>query len=147
MIKPNKCIDCRVLIIKGSADRLNYRHLLSCENCQFYYQIQQCESISEIYGEEPPDCILLDWELCDRSSTDFLAQLSQTQLPLIILVQKSHEAEIASLSQDYLVKESLTPEFLDFAIHQAIAKAQLKQKLAEIEAKNKLLKQKLRVCQ
>jgi hypothetical protein len=66
MIKPNKCINCRVLIIKGSEDKLNYRHLLSCasydvrENCQFYYQIQQCESISEIYGEEPPDCILLD---------------------------------------------------------------------------------------
>jgi hypothetical protein len=55
-------------------------------------------------------------------------------------VEAKNEAQLTNLAPEYLVKETLTPEFLDYAVHQAIAKTKVKQQLAAAK-RNTPLKQ------
>ncbi|AFY73500.1 PAS domain S-box [Synechococcus sp. PCC 7502] len=123
--------------------------------------IQQCESISEALKlalasrtDQQSQCILLDWELSECSQLtcmsvttliekkEVLQQLdkaSQNFVPVLILIGTKQEEKlkeiVTPLHLDYLLKESLSQEFLNFAINQAITKANLNQKLAETERK------------
>jgi PAS domain S-box-containing protein len=132
----------KVLIITDSYDELVYRQLLPSadtniiEHRQNRYQIHQCESpllkSLEIYLQEDPDCILLDWELPNLDREKILQLLNSKQIPIVILVSAANEELISLVEQDYqdyLVKETLTKELIFSALRNAIAQEEQKQNL------------------
>ncbi len=125
----------KVLIVNVSQDYQTYRRWLKSDR-QTRYKIQQSKSTLEaleICAQEPPDCILLDWKLPNLNGEDFLQQLSVAQIPAIALVSQRNKKIVASITQDYLVKETLTKELLCQTVSHAIAQAELQQKLTEAE--------------
>lgn len=102
---------------------------------QEQYRIQLCKSPKEALvsiQQELPNCILWDWELSDNNRNSMLHQFHNYQVPIVILVERSHEEALSLVSteyQDYLVKETLTPELLGTTLRNAIAQFQLKQEL------------------
>lgn len=132
----------KVLIITDSYDEIVYGKLLPSdgtnivEHRQSRYQIQQCESsllVSlEIYLQEAPDCVLLDWELPNLDREKILQLLNSKQIPVVILVSAANEELISLIEQDYqdyLVKETLTKELIFSTLRNAIAQAEQKQNL------------------
>jgi PAS domain S-box-containing protein len=123
----------RILIVVSDID---YSHLLNSDR-KNRYQIQGCESASEAlaaYQQEPSGCILLDWETT-QIGKELLSQINIFLVPVVILFETQNADIVSQNTEDCLAKESLTPELISFAIGQAIAKATLKQKLAEAEYK------------
>ncbi|GBO52121.1 circadian input kinase A [Pseudanabaena sp. lw0831] len=144
----------KVLIITDSYDELVRRKLLPCDGTiiveyrQNRYQIQQCESpllISlEIYLQEAPDCVLLDWELPNLDGIEILQILNSKQIPVVILVSAANEELVSRIEQDYhdyLVKETLTKELIFSALRNAIAQEEQKQNLIHNRAAVLLEKQ------
>ena len=132
----------KVLIITDSYDEIVYGKLLPSdgtnivEHRQSRYQIQQCESsllVSlEIYLQEAPDCVLLDWELPNLDREKILQLLNSKQIPVVILVSAANEELISLIEQDYqdyLVKETLTKELIFSTLRNAIAQEEQKQNL------------------
>ncbi|PZO44233.1 MAG: hypothetical protein DCF19_03265 [Pseudanabaena frigida] len=126
----------QVLIITDSYEELFHRNLRSLDfaNIVEYrknrYQIQQCESPLfrdlEIFLQDSPDCVLLDWELPNLDRENVLQQLISKQIPVVILVSASSEELVSCTEQDYLVKETLTKELILSTIRNAIAHDKLK---------------------
>jgi GAF domain-containing protein len=119
----------KILVISDSYDELIHRKLLLSDGTavdyrQNRYQIQQCASsllISlEIYLQEAPDCVLLDWELPNLDREAVLQQLITKQIPVIILVSAAGEELVSRIEQDYLVKETLTKELIFSTLRNAI---------------------------
>ena len=134
--------ESKVLIITDSYDELVHKNLVPSkgttivEHRQNRYQIQQCESALlkslEIYLQEAPDCILLDWELPNLDGKNILQQLISRQIPVVILVSEANEELVSLIGQDYqdyLVKETLTKELIFSALRNAIAQAEQKTNL------------------
>ncbi len=134
MIRLDADNNFRILIVASSLD---YSHLLSSDR-QHRYQIYQCESASEalsLYQQEPSGCILLDWESSTSIDKESMAHIHIALIPVVILFEIKNADIVSQNTEDCLAKETLTPELISFAIGQAIAKAALKQKLAEAEHK------------
>ena len=126
----------RILIVDDSPeDRATCRRLLErgregafiiaeadCGECG----LRQCRS-------DPPDCVLLDYNLPDINGLEFLGRLRNEgdceEIPTIFLTGAGSEALAAEAikqgAHDYLVKGDITPEALGRAIHNAIDKAAL----------------------
>ena len=126
----------RILIVDDSPeDRATCRRLLErgregafiiaeadCGECG----LRQCRS-------DPPDCVLLDYNLPDINGLEFLGRLRKAgdceEIPTIFLTGAGSEALAAKAikqgAHDYLVKGDITPEALGRAIHNAIDKAAL----------------------
>jgi PAS domain S-box-containing protein len=124
----------RILIVAGDLD---CSHLLSSDR-QHRYQIHQCESASQalsLYRQEPSGCILLDWESSTSIDKESMTQINIALIPVVILFEIENADIVSQNTEDCLAKETMTPELISFAIGQAIAKAALKQKLAEAEHK------------
>jgi PAS domain S-box-containing protein len=129
-----------VWVIKCNAslalESLSYGQILHGDR-QYCYQIvneTNLETLAVLPKENLPCCILLDWELCDsygcgsrRQIERFLFQISQAYIPVIILVEAKNEKLLTDFAQDCLVKETLTKEFLDYAVY---AQIKLKHQLA-----------------
>ncbi|NJM27890.1 MAG: GAF domain-containing protein [Pseudanabaena sp. RU_4_16] len=130
----------KVWIVVGNQDYLIYSELLKSDR-RDRYQIKQYESalealtVLEVFPQETPDCILLDWELPDLNREEFLQQLNTDRIPAIVLARQKSEEIVALAAQDYLVKETLTKELLCRTVGYAIAQVELQQKLAEAETK------------
>ncbi|GBO51556.1 circadian input kinase A [Pseudanabaena sp. lw0831] len=124
----------RILIVTSNLD---YSHLWSSDR-QYSDQIQRCESAAAAlatYQQDPSACIVLDWELSNPIDREILLQINIAFVPVVILCEAKNADIVSQNTEDCLAKETLTPELISFAIGQAIAKAALKQKLAETELK------------
>jgi hypothetical protein len=64
-----------------------------------------------------------------------MAQINIAFIPVVILCETKNADIVSQNTEDFLDKETLTPELVSFAIRQMIAKAELKQKLAKTERK------------
>lgn len=130
----------KVFIITDSYDDLVYQKFLPIDGNVKYrqncYQIQPITSYLEaldICLNQTPDCVLLDWDLPHLDGVEFLEKLSNTQIPVIILLSADREelvAAIAPIYQDYLVKETLSKELIFTTIRNEIAQSHLKQQIA-----------------
>lgn len=143
-----------VLIIDDSPEDciLFQRYLM--QDPEYSYIFRQVDSGAEglaAFMEQPPDCLLLDYNLPDMDGLEFMQELSKQNcgdtLPCVMLTGQGTETiavqAMKSGAQDYLVKGNTTPEYLQRAVHNAIEKAslfrQLKQQQLELEQKNREL--------
>lgn len=151
----------RVLVLKTSSSN-SYDHLDRCltdlsdsidddSNRQYFYQFED-ESIHinnlELNKNELPDCILSYWEP-HNDNCKLPVRPNQDFIPVLILVNREHERELLEIEEiqtgiyEYAIVQTLTREFLDLSIRNAIAQTKLRQKLSE----NNSLKQKLQLEQ
>jgi PAS domain S-box-containing protein len=103
----------------------------------------------ELWQQQQPDIILLDYRLPDLDGLEFLAQmqssLQQPYLPVIMVTGQGNEAiavqAMKAGAQDYLVKEQITPEGLHLAVSRAIETMQLRTQLQQQIERERLVAQ------
>jgi signal transduction histidine kinase len=132
----------RILIVDGSPeDRETYQCLLTAQNSGRYI-IREAALAKEglaLCREEAFDCILLEYRLPDLDGLEFVAELnahSGRHIPPILMLtgQGSEAVAVQALKsgiQDYLVKGAITGEGLRRAVHNAMYKAALVNKIEE----------------
>jgi signal transduction histidine kinase len=129
-----------ILIVDDSAeDRETYRRLLS-QDPEHAYRFRETELGEEglrLAEEETPDCVLLDYRLPDLDGLEFMARLSEAcrSCPVLVLTGQGSEAVAVEAmkqgAQDYLIKDALSRESLQRAVHNAIEKVALRRKVGE----------------
>ncbi len=131
----------KILIVDDSSeDRTLYRRLLGQAE-EWRFQIVETECAEEGLSTlriQPPDCILLDYNLPDLDGLEFLSELKKTQYPetaVVMLTGQGNEAvavqALKNGAQDYLIKGEITRENLQIAVHNAIEKVHLRREIAE----------------
>ncbi len=125
-----KGIRRRLLVVDDNAvDREIYRRLL--RNRYHEYTFIECESGEEgleFLFTEHPDCVLLDYNLCDIDGLEFLDELRREDgpidVPIVMLTGQGDESVAVEAmkrgAQDYLVKDDLSAEALERVIGSAI---------------------------
>ncbi|WP_413171495.1 PAS domain S-box protein [Anabaena azotica] len=141
---------CTVLIIEDSPeDRQLYRRYLRHDS-EYSYTIleaNQGKQGLELWQQQQPDMVLLDYRLPDMDGLEFLKKLSlqftNVLTPIIVLTGLGDEAiAVQSLkngAQDYLVKGKLTAPKLSHAIHSALERNQLIKQLRMQQQQQQIL--------
>jgi PAS domain S-box-containing protein len=144
-----------ILIIDDSPeDRELYRRYL-LQDGDYSYKILEAslgELGLELWQQNQPDTILLDYRLPDCDGLEFLAEMSkQTQqqcLPVIMVTGEGNEQVAVQVmkagAQDYLVKEQITPEGLQLAVNRAIKTVRLNTQLQQHVERERLVSQMTR---
>lgn len=125
-----------LLVDDSPEDRELYRRYL-CRGSDVDYTILDAslgEEGLELWHQHRPDVVILDYRLPDLDGLDFLARLHsptpQPCLPVIVVTGQGSEAiavqSIKAGAQDYLVKEQITPEGLQWAVQHTIDTVQLR---------------------
>ncbi|MBS1212918.1 MAG: hypothetical protein H6R26_1535 [Proteobacteria bacterium] len=147
----------RILIVDDSPeDREAYRRLLLKGRADQYLVVEaDCgEEGLRICRDEPPDCVLLDYNLPDIDGVEFLGQLraedGETVIPVVLLTGQGNEGVAVQVmkqgAQDYLVKGRVTTESFTHSIHGAIEKAvlqrQIRRQSLDLERQNAVLRER-----
>jgi two-component sensor histidine kinase len=131
-----------VMVDDSGADRRLYRLLLEevyGPKLEFYEAASAADGLKTCLTVSP-DCVLLDYKLPDLTGLEFLAKVpKQTgDVPafgVVMLTGLSSEQvaveAMKSGAQDYLVKDSITPEALSLAVEKATEKVGLIRTLRE----------------
>lgn len=122
-----------LLIDDDDIDRESVRRLLSQT-----YTMQEAamgqDGLTAV-DRKRPHLVLLDYRLPDVDSFDVLSKLVAKDIPVIVLTgEESPGVIVAAMQQgaeDYLIKGRLSKDSLDWAINNALAKANLKQSVRE----------------
>ncbi|MBD2775604.1 PAS domain S-box protein [Iningainema tapete] len=132
-----------ILLIDDCAeDRVELCHFLQQDNL-YTYRILEFETSAQAMTwceQEIPDVILLDFLLPDGNGLEFIQKFrecrSHTQTAFIMLTGQGDEfialAAMKSGIRDYLVKDKLTAEVLQGAIHHAVERIVYEQAQAEL---------------
>jgi len=128
-----------VLLIEDSPeDRETYRRLLKRhgEADYTFVETDSGEQAVALCRSAHPDCVLLDYRLPDRDGLELLEELTrQGESPVAVVMLTGHGDESIAVqamkcgAQDYLVKGRMTPAELAGAVHNAIARAALLQRV------------------
>jgi CheY-like chemotaxis protein/nitrogen-specific signal transduction histidine kinase len=130
----------RILIVDDEAiDRRLYLRLLTQSGpdaCHIQQASNGAEGLAALRTDKF-DCVLLDFKLPDMTGLEFLtAATVENELPCAILLITGHGSETIAVeamkrgAQDYLVKGQVNAGSLWRALAQAVAQAELKQRLA-----------------
>lgn len=128
-----------LFIDDSSEDRALYRHFLSSEVDTVCVEAATGEEALRLCRMEPPDCLVLDFNLPDMDGFEFLdtlhAGLGLPPYPVVMLTGKGNE-QIAVQAmhrgvQDYLVKDNLAADTLRRAIRNAVDTFRLRRLLDE----------------
>jgi sigma-B regulation protein RsbU (phosphoserine phosphatase) len=133
---------CRLLIVEDSPeDREFYRRLLTPGGVpEFdFVETETGEAGLALCRADPPDCVLLDYNLPDLDGLSFLDELKddggEVPLPLVMLTGHGNETiaieAIKRGAQDYLIKGQLTEAGLRRAVHNAMEKVALRRTIDE----------------
>ncbi|WP_292753765.1 response regulator [Nostoc sp. NMS4] len=139
-----------ILLIDDCAEnRLELSHFLQQDSLHTYRILEFETLIAALKWsqQEIPDVIVLDFSLSDGDGLQFIQQFrechSHTQTAVIALTAKRDEiSAIRAMTtgvQDYLVKNQLTPEVLQGAIHHAIERMDLTRQLEESREQQQLI--------
>ncbi|MHC0062123.1 PAS domain S-box protein [Nostoc sp. UIC 10890] len=138
-----------ILLIDCAEDREAYCRFLK-QDSVYTYRILELETATQALKwcqQEIPDIILLDFVLPDGDGLKFIQQFweshSHTQTAVIMLTAQGDEAiavrAMKSGVQDYLVKDKLTAEVLQGAIHHAVERMHLTRQLEQSREQQQLI--------
>ncbi|MEM9136580.1 MAG: ATP-binding protein [Cyanobacteria bacterium P01_F01_bin.42] len=140
---------CKVLIIDDCEEDLAvYRRYLQADSGFTKYKIQATASAEEALSlceVESFDVILLDYELPELSGLEFLDWSSQALSDVAIIMLSAYGDESLAVralkrgAQDYLVKQSLTPDILTNAIRASITQVRLQEQLQQSREQQQLI--------
>lgn len=141
---------CRICIIEDSeTDRMTYRRWLTRQDSKTYH-IFDCEDLAsavDLCSSQHLDAILLDYQLPDGSSLDFLQSLQKLSLmpppaTIVMTGQGSEAIAVAAIkagAQDYLVKGDITADRLVHVLDRAIASQRLQYKFQQQQQLQQLI--------
>ncbi|MEH1819467.1 MAG: PAS domain S-box protein [Nostoc sp.] len=138
-----------ILLIDDCAkNRETYHHFLQ-QDSPYTYRILEFETATPALKwcqQEIPDVIVLDFGLPDEDGLKFIQQFrechSHTQTAVIILTGQGDVIAIRAMKsavQDYLVKDKLTAEVLQGAIHHAVERMHLIRQLEQSREQQQLI--------
>ncbi|MEH2284300.1 MAG: PAS domain-containing protein [Nostoc sp.] len=139
-----------ILLIDDCAeDRVKLCHLLQ-QDSLYTYRILEFETATQARKwcqQEIPDIILLDFLLPDGDGLKFIQQFqeyhSHTETAVIMLIEQGDEITdvraMKSAVQDYLLKDKLTAEVLQGAIHHAVERMYLTRQLEQSREQQQLI--------
>ncbi|MEH2022892.1 PAS domain-containing protein [Nostoc sp.] len=139
-----------ILLIDDCAEeRMKLCHLLQ-QYSLYTYRILEFETATQARKwcqQEIPDIILLDFLLPDGDGLKFIQQFqeyhSHTQTTMILLTGQEGEITdvraMKSAAQDYLLKDKLTAEVLQGAIHHAVERMYLTRQLEQSREQQQLI--------
>ncbi|WP_242038102.1 PAS domain S-box protein [Tolypothrix sp. FACHB-123] len=138
-----------LLIDDCTVDRMKLRRLLK-EDSRYTYRILEFSCAREAKQwcqQETPDVILLDFSLPDDNGLELLQELrvtlNNTQSAVIMLTGQGDEViavqAMKNGAQDYIVKDKLTPEVLNSAIHYGFERLQLARQLEQSREQQQLI--------
>ncbi|MFW9264782.1 PAS domain-containing protein [Nostoc sp. CALU 546] len=138
-----------ILLIDCAEDREAYCRFLK-QDSVYTYRILELETATQALKwcqQEIPDIILLDFVLPDGDGLKFIQQFwesyNHTQTAVIMLTAQGDEAiavrAMKSGVQDYLVKDKLTAEVLQGAIHHAVERMHLTRQLEQSREQQQLI--------
>ena len=148
----------RVVVVDDNPDdRVEIRRLLLCGSDRRYTfaeaetgeaGIQLCRSASD-----PPDCLLLDYNLPDMEATEVLAALTGPgglpACPVVVLTgseaSKAGRAVLRAGAQDYIGKDWLTPQGLTRAVENACERWAMAWDLRDRETRLRASEERLRM--
>ncbi|MEO0458772.1 MAG: ATP-binding protein [Cyanobacteria bacterium P01_A01_bin.114] len=139
---PSTAFSTLLLIDDSSEDRETFRRFLQ-QDSKSAYQILEAESgeqglqrLDQLLAQSGCDLVLLDFYLPDMDGLDLLRLFKQRALlgmPILILTGLEDEQIAAQAiglgAQDYIAKQQLTAEILQFAVRAALRQAALYQQL------------------
>jgi PAS domain S-box-containing protein len=136
MTQPSRTI----LIVNDSPEDCQLYRCYLQQDSDYSYTILEASSGRqglELWQQQRPDLVLLDYRLPDLSGLEFLAQLSSPNsppcLPVVVITDQGNETiavqAIKAGAQDYLIKGQITPERLHLTIHRAIETVELRTEL------------------
>ncbi|WP_100897895.1 response regulator [Nostoc flagelliforme] len=140
----------KILLIDDCAEnRLELCHFLQ-QDSLYTYRILEFEKATQALEwcqQETPDIILLDFVLPDGDRLKFIQQFrechSNTQTAVIMLTGQGDEIiavrGMKSGVQDYVVKDKLTAEVLQGAIHHAVERMYLTRQLEQSREQQQLI--------
>lgn len=135
-----------ILVVDDSPeDAVMYRRYLTSQGQpgEFIFSTAQSgEEGLELAHAHLPDCILLDFNLVDMTGLEFLERLpfreGKPSMPVIMLTGQGNETiavkAIKNGADDYLVKNTLTPDSLHMGVMGALTNAALNQSVREHRA-------------
>ncbi|MEH2114444.1 PAS domain S-box protein [Nostoc sp.] len=138
-----------ILLIDDCAkNRETYHHFLQ-QDSLYTYRILEFETATPALKwcqQEIPDVIVLDFALPDGDGLKFIQQFrechSHTQTAVIMLTGQGDVIAIRAMKsavQDYLVKDKLTDEVLQGAIHHAIERMHLIRQLEQSREQQQII--------
>jgi PAS domain S-box-containing protein len=134
---------------------MSFRRYLS-QDPAFDYKIEEREfgeeGLEQLRAGNPPDCLLLDFNLPDMDGLEFLTELgggdesgSELSCAVVMLTGGGDEAVAVDAmkrgAQDYLIKGRLSPEALRQAVRNALEKFSLQRDLRRSEERLRLATQ------
>ncbi|MBD1858671.1 MULTISPECIES: PAS domain-containing protein [Leptolyngbya] len=129
-----------VLIVNNSPEDCQLYQCYLQRDSDYSYTILETSSGRqglELWQQQRPDLVLLNYRLPDLDGLEFLAQLpsltSQPCLPVVVIADQGNEMSAVQAmkagAQDYLIQGQITPERLHLTIHRAIETVQLRTEL------------------
>jgi PAS domain S-box-containing protein len=135
----------------SSEDRELYRRYLQRDSNYSYTFLEASLGRQglELWQQQRPDLVLLDYRLPDLDGLEFLAQLPsltpQPCLPVIVMTGQGNETiavqSMKAGAQDYLIKEQITPEVVYLAVSGAIETVRLRTELQQRIERERLVGQ------
>lgn len=141
-----------VLVVDDSPeDRELYRRYLQRDPDHAYQVLAAAlgQQGLALWQQQQPDVVLLDYRLPDLDGLEFLAQVSAADpdihLPIIVVTGQGSEAiavkTMKAGAQDYLVKEQITPESLQWAVNHTIETVQLRRQVQQSIERERIVSQ------
>jgi PAS domain S-box-containing protein len=134
-----------LLIEDNLEDRETYRRLLGRLGGAEYtfLETDSGEEALRLWRTCRPDCVLLDYRLPDADGLELLAEMTAAApAPVVMLTSQGDETlavrAMKSGAQDYLVKGRMTAAELAGAVHNAIDKVELRQRVAKAQERFRL---------
>lgn len=143
-----------LLVDDAPEDRELYRrYLLKDPDCA--YTILEADLGQQglrLWHQHQPDVVLLDYRLPDLDGVEFLEQVAaahpQAPLPVIVVTGQGSEAiavkALKAGAQDYLVKEQITTESLQWAVNHTLETVQLRRQVQQGLARERIVSQMIR---
>ncbi len=137
----------RVLLVDDSPeDREFYRRFLQRDNTH-NYEIKECGSLEDGFEEcsaNPPDCVILDYNLPDGEGVELLEDLAdergEVHIPVIVLTgQGSEEVAVKVMKKgamDYLIKGEITSDSLCGTIAKVVEKNRMIETIRRQQVEN-----------
>lgn len=149
---PSLLITTVLIIDDSSEDRDVFRRFLQRDS-KATYRILEAESgeqginlLHQLQAKSGCDLVLLDFYLPDMDGLDILRQVKQQSvlsMPILILTGLGDEQMAAQAlrlgAQDYITKQQLTAEVLQFAVRTALRQSKLQMQLSTYKAQQALI--------
>ncbi|MCK5584717.1 response regulator, partial [Candidatus Bipolaricaulota bacterium] len=138
----------RILLVENNAGDERLIRECAADHSEYACEIQSCTTLDSALAyltKRNFDIVLLDLSLPDSDGLDTVRRLAKhsKMVPIVVLTGADDDAlakqSIKLGAQDYLIKQTLTPELLCRTVMYAVERSRVRQEILSSESRNRLL--------